>query len=406
MKVILLLLLALIAPATSAVPPAEAVPVRPPTLVRWSFWVPPQRMAEFAPVFDADIAPLLEKHGLTDPQPDTRVMPDSLFNRVYAVPSRQAFEAMRDSTYADPAFLELMRSLGERVDRTGDDGRLQSMVALYSDPAGPGKKRYAPPGRDVPVGMGRGHWTTYRVPDGLPGLDIQHLFEDQAGNIWVSTFGSGVSRWDGERFPTFTPDNGLAGLQPRYALQDRAGNIWFAVVDGGISRFDGESMISFGPEDGVPKGISFIMEDRRGHLWMPTPKGLVRYDGEVFHAYDGVQGLDWLWKTTIHEDRDGRLWLATSEGVKRWDGHEPVRFEPVGPPMPHGPRRQRPAHAVAARIRGLRSIRRGHQRRSRFSDRPPRGSGRHLQPSGDRPLPEGRHPAGGVRFSAGAGSST
>ena len=99
-----LLLLALIAPATSAVPPAEAVPVRPPTLVRWSFWVPPQRMAEFAPGFDADIAPLLEKHGLTDPQPDTRVIPDSLFNRVYAVPSRQAFEAMRDSTYADPAF--------------------------------------------------------------------------------------------------------------------------------------------------------------------------------------------------------------------------------------------------------------------------------------------------------------
>ena len=141
-------------------------------LVRWTFWVPPARMAEFAPAFDAEIAPLLAKHGFTDPRPDTRVIPDSLYNQIYAVPSRQAFEAMRDSTYADPAFQKLMQALGERFERTGRYGQLLSMVAPYRDPAGPGTKRHAPPTQVVPVGPGQGHWTTYGVPDGLPGLDI------------------------------------------------------------------------------------------------------------------------------------------------------------------------------------------------------------------------------------------
>ncbi len=298
--------------------------------VRWSFWVPPARLADFAPVFGAQIAPLLARHGFVDPQPDRRTVPDSLFNRVYAVPSRPSFEAMRAAVEADSAWLALMGQLGARFRRGDADGRLQRMVALYSDPAGPGNKRYAPPDRVVPVGPGKGHWITYGVPEGLPGLDIQHLFEDRAGHIWVSTWGSGISRWDGEGFTTFTPENGLAGLRPRYTMQDQQGHIWIGLADGGLSRWDGETMVAFGPTDGVPEGILSIMEDRRGHLWMPTEQGPLRYDGQRFHTYGpAIEGGKWR---TMHEDRQGRLWVAAHDGVWRWNGEGPVRFDFVGPP--------------------------------------------------------------------------
>jgi hypothetical protein len=222
------------------------------TLVRWSFWVPAERMEEMAPVFDAEIAPILARHGFVDPRPDTRVVPDGLFNRVYAVSSRQSFEVMRDAVETDPLWLELMEELGERFERMGGDGRLTRFAAPYSDPAGPGTRRYAPPGKVVPVGPGHGHWTTYGVPDGLPSLDLPCLYEDRSGNIWVCSFGSGLSRWDGSQFESFD-------------IQAEA--------------------------DLTSPSVYLTYEDRRGHLWFPAPWGWCATTGR--HSANTPPRTDW-----------------------------------------------------------------------------------------------------------------
>jgi ligand-binding sensor domain-containing protein len=316
---------------------ANAQAIKP--LVRWSFWVSAERMDEFAPAFDDEIVPVLAAHGFLNGQPDTRVVPDSIFSRVYEVPSRAIYEQRRDSLQAAPEWRALMQKLGERFERTDENGDLQRMVAPYRDPAGKPTPTYAPPGRVVPVGPGRGHWTTYGVPDGLPSLDLPFLLEDRDGHIWICTWGSGLSRWDGEGITTFAPEDGIAGLDPRHLMQTRDGDLWITFASGGLSRFDGERFETYdlrsllGLEGDVRTEITY--EDSKGRVWIAAHKqGLIMFDGERFHRYtaqDGLASDRVMWWKSILEDRLGRLWVGTDGGISRWDGRGKVHFETIGP---------------------------------------------------------------------------
>ena len=54
-----------------------------PTLARLSFWVPPERMDEFDSVFRDEVAPVLSKHGLSDPALPNRESPKGIYSRTF-----------------------------------------------------------------------------------------------------------------------------------------------------------------------------------------------------------------------------------------------------------------------------------------------------------------------------------
>ena len=187
----------------------------------------------------------------------------------------------------------------------------------------------------------------------------------------------GVTRYDGERFVTFTAADGLAGDKVICLLQARNDHLWFG-FDTGVTRYDGETFQTFTALDGLAAGgASSIMEDRRGVLWFGLgwypydpgfkggeKKGVAQYDGEVFRVltdrnspvdhvvysmlqdhlgnlwfggedrvtrYDGKRSETFTIRdglvagpiVTIGEDRDGRLWFGSGlHGVSRFDGKE------------------------------------------------------------------------------------
>ena len=55
-----------------------------PTLARLSFWVPPERMAEFEAAYEEQVVPILKKHGLVESSERGRATADS-FSRLFAV---------------------------------------------------------------------------------------------------------------------------------------------------------------------------------------------------------------------------------------------------------------------------------------------------------------------------------
>ena len=87
---------------------------------------------------------------------------------------------------------------------------------------------------------GRGHWQSYDLIDGLPDVDVQAILEDREGYLWFGTE-TGVSRYDGESFVTFTAEDGLAHNDVKSILEDREGYLWFG-TGGGVSRCDGEAL--------------------------------------------------------------------------------------------------------------------------------------------------------------------
>ena len=88
----------------------------------------------------------------------------------------------------------------------------------------------------------------------------------------------------------------LAGTFPLLAVQGKA-NEQFQFTHINTANSD----ISF-------DGISKIMQDSRGFIWIGTFKGLNRYDGTRFVTYYKEQlGLDSDFIHTIIEDKEGNL---------------------------------------------------------------------------------------------------
>ena len=53
-----------------------------------------------------------------------------------------------------------------------------------------------------------GTWRNYDGTNGLPGPALA-VGQDPDGFLWVGTYGTGVSRYDGEVFRTFSSSDGL-----------------------------------------------------------------------------------------------------------------------------------------------------------------------------------------------------
>ena len=122
----------------------------------------------------------------------------------------------------------------------------------------------------------------------------------------------GLARWhpeDGLKF--YGIEDGLIDPKVNDLLLDRAGNLWVATLSG-LCRFDGHTFHTFTTEDGLPSDrIRCLLEDRQGHLWIGTEGGVAHYDGQFFQTINSPHIGP---VSQILEDRDGNFWFGTTLG--------------------------------------------------------------------------------------------
>ncbi len=142
---------------------------------------------------------------------------------------------------------------------------------------------------------------------GLADLEIESIFEDSSGALWLSTR-NGISRFDyvdtpkrnltelpsefgvfskvqkGKpdglpgRWTTYTTEDGLAHNWVLTAFEDRDGVMWFGTKGRGVARFDGESWSSLDVTDGLPGNhVTAIAQDDDGGMLFGTTRGLCAY---------------------------------------------------------------------------------------------------------------------------------
>lgn len=197
----------------------------------------------------------------------------------------------------------------------------------------------------------------YGTEHGLPSRIVTALHEDRSGVLWAATT-RGVARWTGTRFDargggaeplesvaSMTSDgrgrlwlsDGAKGLftleegrlsrvsdaardrkQPYYVYADRSGRVWVGFWDTGVARFDPDGHVtSYSNAEGVPGGnVSVIHEDRTGHIWVGTERGIAMFDGQRFTSLS-ERGLPESGYVSIIEDRTGFVWLAAGLGLLR-----------------------------------------------------------------------------------------
>lgn len=118
---------------------------------------------------------------------------------------------------------------------------------------------------------------------GLPDQDVNRIYFDSRGYAWISTFGGGLVRYDGDSFIKFS------------------------------TKTDPEFINDF---------VNQCAEDDFGRLWVPTAGGMDILDLKTLELIDSLPGMSRAWRHShspgdVNRDADGCLWFVSDDFLYR-----------------------------------------------------------------------------------------
>lgn len=188
----------------------------------------------------------------------------------------------------------------------------------------PSVQRFEDLARVAPVAV-------YTTKDGLADNNISRLYEDSRGDIWISSYNPPVMlcRWERATgaVSRYTEADGLPPFNwANVFAEDADGNLWIGLHNGGLARARLGRFELFGTSDGVPDGLSQgLYFDPAHRLWIATAgKGTGRIDDPLAEHPRAVPftTTEDLTSDNLHcfaEDRQGHIYIGTARGVERLD---------------------------------------------------------------------------------------
>jgi signal transduction histidine kinase/ligand-binding sensor domain-containing protein len=191
-----------------------------------------------------------------------------------------------------------------------------------------------------------GRTDVFALSDGLSGDDVESLYEDHEGNIWVATL-DGLDRFRELAVPTVSVKQGLSAPLVWSVLAATDGSVWLG-TGGGLNRWDngqitiyrkgsaqavsGSAKREQRPNElgaasgsgspgavreitgsGLPDEIvESLFQDGRGGIWASTFRGVAYLENGRFISVNGVPGGQGY---SIAADSAGDLWINHDQGL-------------------------------------------------------------------------------------------
>jgi len=152
------------------------------------------------------------------------------------------------------------------------------------------------------------------------GVEVDALWPDPAGSLWVGTRASGLLRAVGGRVERLLTADDADISSVLALLPDREGSLWIGTGGGGLARLHATRFVPITAREGLPADRTYsVAADPSGGAWAGTTGGLARIVGHrvtaTVTAADGLLGDD---VSTVYTTRDGTTWAGIEgEGVCR-----------------------------------------------------------------------------------------
>lgn len=148
---------------------------------------------------------------------------------------------------------------------------------------------------------------------GLPINDINIVFNDLEGNIWLGTGGKGLSRFTGEIFthykaPDFIPSDIVISL-----IKDSRNNMWLSTYDKGVFlKSPGKEAVFI---DQITSSV-WTIDQSESHLVFGSNYGLHVYDYEKWVSFYEEDGLSSNRISGVKKVNDSVFLIGTSKGIE------------------------------------------------------------------------------------------
>ncbi|MEZ5197036.1 MAG: two-component regulator propeller domain-containing protein [Bacteroidales bacterium] len=150
----------------------------------------------------------------------------------------------------------------------------------------------------------------------LNGYQINCIYQDQTGFIWVGTSG-GIFRFDGNDFDEIVLPDSIENKNVTAIFEDEKAIIWFGFENGNILQFDRFRLTSFNPEGfATSSRIQEIIKSPDQSLWIGTyGDGLFHYRNGTFAILNSNSGLSDDYIYCLLQDKSGNVWAGTDNGI-------------------------------------------------------------------------------------------
>jgi len=160
---------------------------------------------------------------------------------------------------------------------------------------------------------------------GLPHNTVDNLQVDESGNAWLSTLSNSLSYIQDDIVNRLAIPTVGTALSIRSITRDPEGQLWISTYGNGVYKLEGDSAVIYDTGNGLLSDFcNSLVGDDMNHIWVSHRGGLSRIrisDGIVSKIQEEtgiVQSMEFN-QNAVFKDQKGIIWFGSTSGVLEYN---------------------------------------------------------------------------------------